>query len=100
MPLSTVTYIDALREKLGVSSDSAVARALGVGRQTISNYRHHGISMDDDVAAKAAELLGIQPATVLLDMYTERTRDPKIKGIWEQIGAAFLTIAPMQAMPA
>lgn len=91
---TTVTYLDAIRAKLHISSDAALARALGVNRQTVSKYRHYSISMDDDVAARAAELLEIQPATVLLDMYAERTRDPRIKSIWEQIGHVFMTTSP------
>jgi len=94
MSNSTADYLDAIRAKLQLRNDNALAKALGISRQTVSNYRLRGTSMDDDVAARAAELLGIQPGTVLLDMYTERTRDPRIKSIWEQIGAAFLNTAP------
>jgi transcriptional regulator with XRE-family HTH domain len=94
MSNSTVDYLDAIRAKLEIHNDSALARALGVSRQTISSYRLKSVSMDDDVAARAAELLGVQPGTVLLDMYTERTRDPRIKSIWAQIGVAFLNNTP------
>lgn len=91
---TTCTYLDALRAQLNVKSDAAVAAALLVSRQTVSNYRKGGASFDDDVAARAADILGIHPGTVLLDMYAERTRDPAIKHIWHDIGAVFLVMAP------
>lgn len=88
------TYIDAIRAKLGLKSDAAVARALGVGRQSIAHYRHGISSMDDEVCAKAAAILEIHPGTVLLDMYAERTRNPAIKHVWHEVAAAFLFMAP------
>lgn len=91
---TTVTYLDALRAALHVNSDAAVAAALNVSRQTISSYRLRGTCMDDDVAARAAALLGIQPATILLDMYAERTRDPAIKRLWEHIGSTYQETHP------
>jgi predicted transcriptional regulator len=80
----TVDYLDALRAKLHLSNDSDLARTLGVQRQTISRYRLLPVSMDDEVAMKAANLLGIRPATVLLDMYAERQRNPAIKTVWQE----------------
>lgn len=89
MPRTTTTYLDALRSHLHLRSDAALASVLGVARQTISSYRLQGTCMDDDVAVRAARLLGIQPATILLDMYAQRTRDPQIKSLWHHIGEAY-----------
>lgn len=81
---STVEYLDALRAKLHLPTDAELARTLGVQRQTISRYRLLPVSMDDDIAMRAASLLGIRPATVLLDMYAERQRNPHIKAVWQE----------------
>lgn len=82
---STVQYLDALRAKLHIPNDAELARTLGVQRQTISRYRLLPVSMDDVIALRLAALLGIRPATVLLDMHAERQRDPKIKIVWQEM---------------
>lgn len=81
---STVDYLDAIKARHALSHDSDLAKLLGVQRQTVSRYRLMPVSMDDEVAMKAANLLGIRPATILLDMYAERQRDPKIKTVWQE----------------
>jgi transcriptional regulator with XRE-family HTH domain len=81
---STVEYLDAIKAHRHLTHDSDLARLLGVQRQTISRYRLMPVSMDDDVAMKAANLLGIRPATILLDMYAERQRNPAIKAVWRE----------------
>jgi predicted transcriptional regulator len=80
---STVEYLDAIKAQHDLDHDSDLAYMLGVQRQTVSRYRLMPVSMDDEVAMKAANLLGIRPATVLLDMYAERQRNPAIKAVWQ-----------------
>lgn len=90
---STNTYLDAIRAKCKLSNDSDVARALGVSRQAVSTYRRGHASFEDAVATRAAALLEIHPGTVLLDMHAERSRDPDLKNLWSDIGAAFLSMS-------
>jgi transcriptional regulator with XRE-family HTH domain len=81
---STVQYLDAIRAKHHVSSDAELARLLNVTKQTVSRYRLLPISMDDEIAMRAARLLNIRPATILLDMHAERQRNPLIKAAWQE----------------
>jgi predicted transcriptional regulator len=81
---STVQYLDAVRAKHHIGSDAELARTLGVQRQTICRYRLMPVSMDDEIAMRVAKLLDIRPATILLDMYAERQRNPAIKAVWQE----------------
>jgi transcriptional regulator with XRE-family HTH domain len=87
--MRTCAYLDRVRTKLNLSSDNALAKALGISRQAISNYRAERGSLDDDVAQRVAAILEIHPGIVLIDMYTERTKNAETKSLWEEIQAGF-----------
>lgn len=70
--MGTIEYLDALRVRLGVSSDYALAKRLGVSAQRISNYRTKTHCFDADIALKVADLLGRDRAEVYLDIEAER----------------------------
>lgn len=92
--MNTLEYIDAVKAHLGKDSDYAVAKALNIRCSTISGYRARGGQMDDDVAAKVAELLGMHPGLVMLDMHRERAKTPAERSIWEEIFKGFRTLLP------
>lgn len=72
--MGTIDYLDALRVRLGVHSDNALSKQLGVTRNCISNYRHGRSSLDPAIALKVADLLGHDRAAVYLDIEAERAR--------------------------
>lgn len=87
--MKTVEYMDEIMRRKGIPSDYALAKALGVTKQTVSRYRS-GIGLfDDHVALRAAELLGIDPGIVLLDIYAERAKNSEVRTVWERISAGF-----------
>ena len=65
--MRTTDYIDALRAATGTPSDYALAKFLGVQQNQIARYRKGG-TFDNSMAARAAELLNLQPLEVIADM--------------------------------
>ena len=68
-------YLDALKERLNVQSDYAVAKQLQVHPNRISNYRCGRSNFDSDLVPKVAELLGISPLIIFADMGGARAKD-------------------------
>lgn len=88
---TTVELIDELRRRRQLT-DYGAAKALGVTRSTISNYRCRGIVMAPAVAHRLAELLEIDSAYVRAIVEAERAaRDeqPAERAMWERIAQAF-----------
>jgi plasmid maintenance system antidote protein VapI len=72
-------WIDRIKAARGWESDYRVAKELGVGRATVSNYRVRESTLDEDMAIKVATALGERPEAVLLDQYAERTKNPEVR---------------------
>lgn len=85
--MNTLQYIDALKKKLGISSDYAIAKALNVPRATVSNYRTGRSAFEARIALRVAELLEIDAGRVLVDMEIERARDAQTRTLWKRIAS-------------
>lgn len=92
--MRTNEYLDAVRERLNLSSDYRLAKVLGVHTTAITNYRHGRSRLADHVAVKVAELLQLDPARVLADMAAERSTSEEVKAIWSRV-AATLSVAAL-----
>lgn len=92
--MNTLEYVDAVKKRIGKDSDYAVAKALQMRASTIAGYRARGGQMDDEIAAKVANVLGIHPGLVILDMHRERAKSPEEVGIWQEIYKGFRTLLP------
>jgi transcriptional regulator with XRE-family HTH domain len=79
--------LDALRIKLRLHSDRAIARALDLTPATVNFWRQGKTNMSPAVAIKAAELLEIPPETLLLQRYVEAEKDPKARAVLSSIAA-------------
>lgn len=89
----TCEYIAKIKKHCGVKSDYAVAHLLGVGRSSMSHYKK-GVSMFDDyTAAKAAELLNIDPLTVIADINADRAKRDGERKFWQNIAKRAPNIA-------
>lgn len=69
---TTIEYLDEIARRYprrdgSPASDYGLADLLGVSAQAISKYRQGHSRFDESVAIRAAELLEIDPALVLLD---------------------------------
>jgi len=89
-------YLDELKEITG--SDYQTAKKMGVGKSVISQIRTRK-AVSDENAVKMAELLGIDPAEVLIAAAMARS-EGAVKAAWESVGkragiAASLIMAAM-----
>jgi transcriptional regulator with XRE-family HTH domain len=84
--------LDAAKKRLGIESDYALSKRLGLTTSAISNYRAGRSHMDDVTAVKIAELLGMHPGLVMLDMHRERAKTPQERKIWQDIFQGFRTL--------
>jgi plasmid maintenance system antidote protein VapI len=89
--MNTKEYLDRLKKELGVESDYALHKALGITRSAISKLMHGGGTLSDESAIKVAELLGIPPGQVIIDMHIERSKAPEIRAAWFGIMEKFST---------
>jgi plasmid maintenance system antidote protein VapI len=106
---TTIEFLDALKAKLGVTSDYALAAKLGITRAAVSGYRTGRDYFGDEMAVTVGELLGINPAFVMTCAHAERAKAGKVKNYWiaaaERMAAAVflavcigLFIQPQQAV--
>lgn len=83
--MNTLEYLAAVKQRLGVDSDYAVSKALGVTRQTVSRYMKGIGHFDEPVCRRVAEILGKHPGIVMLDMQRERAKNPEDRAVWSTI---------------
>lgn len=69
-------WIDRAKKASGISSDYGIAKLLGIHRATVSNYRANSRFLDEEIAIKIANVVGLKPEAVLIDQLAERTKDP------------------------
>jgi len=74
-------YFDDLKDKTG--SDYATAKALGIGKSSLSMIRTRK-QMADETAIKVAELLEIDPSEVLLAAAMARS-EGNVKTAWREL---------------
>lgn len=82
---TSTELLNALKAKLGVASDYALAQKLGLTRGAISHYQTGRRVFDDETALKAASILEIDPALVLAMVHAERATTDKEKSAWFSI---------------
>lgn len=100
--MNTLEYLAATKDKLGIQSDYALAKALHVSQPTISSYRAQRSRIDDDVALKIADILELNPLAVIASANAERAKTPEMKARWlglmEKFSTSFNTLM-LQANP-
>lgn len=91
MQTTTALLLDRWKERRGISSDYEAARALGVSRSSLSNWRKGTNHADVIAAATMAEDLGMEPIEVLAAIQADREIRPQAQAIWRRYGKpAFL----------
>lgn len=99
--MSTLDYLDEAKARLGLPSDYALSKALGLTTSAISNYRKGRSRIDDDVALKLAALTGRDPLEVIAAANMERAKTPEMAAIWkglmEKISKSFDALMPRRS---
>lgn len=94
---STPEILDALKTALGVSSDYALAKKLGVTRGAVSNWRVGLSTFSDEMALKVASVLNVEAGLIFAICYSERAKTEAEKnawrGMWEKLGGVAASLA-------
>jgi len=86
--LTTVNLADRIKSLISKNSLYAVAKHLGVSWQCVKNWYDRGTVMDDETGIRIAEMLGLDPETVLLWLQVERVEkkgNDKLSQHWRHI---------------
>lgn len=73
--MKSAEYIDAIKQRLNLRSDYAVAKRLGVHPNRISNYRCGRSDFANDLMPKVAEMLDISPVVIFAEIGEARAID-------------------------
>lgn len=94
--MNTIEYLDAVKRKLGISSDYALAKALRIGQPAIIGYRAGRTTINDDTALAIADILGVHPLQVIATANAERAKTPEQRerwsGVMEKFSVSFLNL--------
>jgi hypothetical protein len=87
--LKTIEYLDAVKSRLEITSDYALAKRLGWPQATISGYRTGRRFFDDDAALSVAAALDIHPLQVIAAANAERAKTPEQRARWSGVMEKF-----------
>lgn len=91
--MNTIGYLDAVKKRLGIESDYALAKSLGFSLSSVSGYRTGRRFLDDDAALTVAQALNINPLIVIASANAERAKTPEQRerwsGVMEKFSASF-----------
>ena len=94
--MNTIEYLQAVKTRLNITSDYALAKALGITQSTISGYRAGRSRIDDDVALTIADILNVHPLQVIAAANAERAKTPEQRerwsGVMEKFSVSFLNL--------
>lgn len=85
--MKAAEWIDRVKSSRGWESDYRAAKELRVHRNTLSNYRTKTPTLDEEMALKVAEALGLDPAAVIIDQVAERSKDQGLRTALQQVAA-------------
>jgi transcriptional regulator with XRE-family HTH domain len=87
--MNTMDLLEAVKVRRGITSDYALAKALGVSQPTVASYRSGNSRISDDVALTVAEILQLHPLQVIAAANAERAKTPQQKARWEGLMEKF-----------
>jgi len=88
---TTIEFLDAVKEKLGIESDYALAKRLGFSLSAVSSYRTGRRILDDDAALVVALTLDTHPFNVIAAVNAERAKTPEQRALWSGVMEKFST---------
>lgn len=84
MKNATTDLLDEVRKFKGLDSDYALSKLLNVRTQTISSYRTGRTQMNDEMALRAARVLGRPAAPFFAQLAAERATHPEVAQVWRE----------------
>ncbi|WP_373986978.1 hypothetical protein [Duganella sp. BuS-21] len=87
--MNTLEYLRAVKSRLGIESDYALAMRLGVTRSAISKFQLGKGVFGDDVALTIAQILEINPLVVIAQANAERASTPEMRARWMDVIQGF-----------
>src|SRR4051812_26521993 len=98
--MDTADYCAALKRRLKISSDYALAKALAVSKQAISKYVNGERAFDTTMAVRVAELLELDPMKVIADCEIERGGDVELwRRVSRKVAAVVLAVSAAAGAP-
>ncbi|MFC4158454.1 hypothetical protein [Chitinimonas lacunae] len=85
---TTAEYLQAAKEKIGAESDSALGKAIGLGRNSVGQYMRGERIMDDYTCAQVAQILGLSLVEVIAAANAERERTTERRDYWRNLWEA------------
>lgn len=96
--MKTNELLDGAKLKLGLSSDYALAKAMGIrGTGKIANYRAGRNSPDEAVCFQLAEILEIEPSAIIAMVRLEAEREPAKIEFWKRQATRYALAAGVVA---
>lgn len=83
--MKTVDYLDAVKRRLNIESDYALAQRLALSKQAIAALRKRDAVMSTTTAAKVSAILELDPLRVIADAELERGSDDQL---WKKLRAS------------
>ncbi|QQZ30784.1 helix-turn-helix domain-containing protein [Thiothrix subterranea] len=80
--MKTIDFLDKAKEKLGISRDSDLAKAINCGTGKIANYRTGSRKPDVETCFRLAEILNVEPQAVISAVRAESEVDPEKQRFW------------------
>lgn len=86
-PPTVDELLDRAKEAAGVTSDYKLALVLGIEPSTVGHYRKRRSRPDDDVAAKLADLAGLDRGFVVACLHADRAPTASARSLWMEVAA-------------
>lgn len=94
--MTTIEYLQAVKTRLGITSDYALAARLGITRSAVSKLQMGKGIFGDDVALTVAQILDLNPLVVIAQANAERAPTAEMRARWtgvvEKFSASFKTL--------
>jgi plasmid maintenance system antidote protein VapI len=82
---NTVKLMDAAMSAQGIPSYYKLARVLGVSNNTMTKWKQERSAPADSMAARLAEMAGLDPDVVLAELAADRAGDDETRARWRGI---------------
>lgn len=89
--MKTAEYLDAVKNRLDIASDYALAKVLGIARESVNAFRSGRSAMGIETCMKVGEILNVDGHAVYAQGQIERAKKPEIRDFWQSVSEKFST---------